>query len=306
MFFFQPGDYTLTAALERSKIHVRRKGVAAVNRPQKILVWLRRLRLSEVNIYSAYASYFIVLSMFPAMMLIISLLPYTPVTERELQTLLERVVPASLRPLLDYMIEELFAVDSAAALSVSAVMALWIASKGVYSLQRGLNKVYGARETRSFLLVRLRCVGFTLLLLAALLLTGAIHLAGKDLAASLAESPALPAQILLRIIRLRTLVTAVILSLLFLGLYCIFPNRRVCVGSALPGAFCTAVLWMVFSRLFSRYVDRFGNYSLYYGSLSVMALAMLWIYSCMYLLLCGGILNRELERLRNRKRYLNS
>lgn len=269
----------------------------------KITSFLRRLRLSEVNIFSAYAAYFIVLSMFPAMMLVISLLPYTPVTDRDLQTVLQRVVPASLRPLLDYMIEELFAVNSAAALSLSAVMALWMASKGVYSLHTGLNKVYNARETRSFLRVRLRCVGFTVLLLLALLLTGAIHLAGRDLTGSLEASSAPAARILLRIIRLRTLITVVLLSLLFLALYCIFPNRKVTAGSALPGAFSAAVLWVVFSRLFSRYVDRFGNYSLYYGSLSVMALAMLWIYSCMYLLLCGGILNCELERLRNRKRF---
>ena len=88
-----------------------------LHRPKKLPEWLRRLRLSEVNIYSAYASFFIVLSMFPAMMLAVSLLPYTPVTERELQTILQRVVPASLEPLLDYLIDELFAVNSAAALS---------------------------------------------------------------------------------------------------------------------------------------------------------------------------------------------
>ena len=75
-------------------------------------------------------------------------------------------------------------------------------------------------------------------------------------------------------------------------------------GSALPGAFASAVLWVLFSRLFSAYAERCGHYSLYYGSLSVMALAMLWFYACMYILFCGGILNCELERLRKRKRGL--
>lgn len=73
------------------------------------------------------------------------------------------------------------------------------------------------------------------------------------------------------------------------------------MGSALPGAFAAAVLWMLFTRIFSVYAEKFGNYSLYYGSLSVMALAMLWLYICMYLLFCGGILNRELEQRRRRK-----
>lgn len=266
--------------------------------------FLQRVRLLEVRIYSAYASYFIVLSVFPAMMLVISLLQYTPFSQRELQTILQRVVPASLQPLLTYMTDELFAVNSVTMLSASAVTALWSASKGVYSLHRALNKIYTVRETRSALRVRLRCVGFTALLLFGLLLTAALHLAGQELLLQLDRSPALPARILLRIIRLRTLVTVLLLTLLFSSLYCIFPNRPVSIPSALPGAFSTAVLWVVFSRLFSRYVDRFGNYSFYYGSLSVMAMAMLWIYACMYLLFCGGILNCELERMRKRKQSL--
>ena len=85
-------------------------------------------------------------------------------------------------------------------------------------------------------------------------------------------------------------------------LYCIFPNRPVRAASALPGAFSAAVLWMLFTRLFSTYAERFGHYSLYYGSLSVMALAMLWLYICMFLLFCGGILNCELERRAAAKR----
>ena len=263
--------------------------------------YLKRVRLLEVHVYAAHASYFLVLSMFPAMMLVIGALPYTPVSQRDLQTLLLHVLPPSLRPLLDYMIEELFAVNSAAALSLSAATALWMASKGVYSIQLGLNKVYGVRETRSYLRTRLRCIAFTVLLLAIVLLAAALHLTGQGLVRRLEDSAAFPARLLLRIIRLRTPLTTALLTLFFFGLYCVFPNRPVQARSALPGAFAAAVLWMLFSRIFSVYAEKFGNYSLYYGSLSVMALAMLWLYCCMYLLFCGGILNRELERARKRR-----
>ena len=118
---------------------------------------LRQIRRMEVTIYAAHASYFLVLSAFPAMMLVIGALQYTPVTERDLQELLQRILPVSLRPLLNYMIEELFAVNSVTVLSVSAVTALWVASRGVYSIQLGLNKVYAVRETRGYFRIRLRC-----------------------------------------------------------------------------------------------------------------------------------------------------
>ncbi len=51
----------------------------------------------------------------------------------------------------------------------------------------------------------------------------------------------------------------------------------------------------MFTRLFTLYVARFGNYSLYYGSLSTIAVAMLWLYVCMLILFCGGMLNRALQ-----------
>ena len=266
--------------------------------------FLRRVRLLEVRIYSAYASYFIVLSVFPAMMLLISILQYTPLSAADLQTLLEKVVPASLDTLIRYMTEELFAVNSVTVLSISAVSALWMASKGVYSIQRGLNKVYTVRETRNDILVRLQCVGFTLLLAVSLIAVGVLYLGGQSLRRILEASGSGLGRLLLRIVRLKYLITVGTLTLFFTGLYCIFPNRRVRFPSALPGAFCGAVLWVVFTQLFSYYVERFGNYSLYYGSLSVIALAMLWLYTCMVILFCGGILNCELDRARSRRQRL--
>ena len=266
--------------------------------------FLRRVRLLEVYIYAAYASYFIVLSVFPAMMLLISILQYTPLSAADLQTLLEKVVPASLDTLIRYMTEELFAVNSVTVLSISAVSALWMASKGVYSIQRGLNKVYTVRETRNDILVRLQCVGFTLLLAVSLIAVGVLYLGGQSLRRILEASGSGLGRLLLRIVRLKYLITVGTLTLFFTGLYCIFPNRRVRFPSALPGAFCGAVLWVVFTQLFSYYVERFGNYSLYYGSLSVIALAMLWLYTCMVILFCGGILNCELDRARSRRQRL--
>jgi uncharacterized BrkB/YihY/UPF0761 family membrane protein len=57
---------------------------------------------------------------------------------------------------------------------------------------------------------------------------------------------------------------------------------------------------MLFARAFSRYAEASGAYDRYYGSLSVMALAMLWLYASMLLLFCGGVLNSLLEQRRSR------
>lgn len=269
---------------------------------RRLIQFVRRIGLLEVNIYAAYASYFLILSFFPAMMLLISILQYTPLTAADLQELLSKVTPSALDPLIAYMTEELFAVNSAAVLSVAAVAALWASSRGVYSIQRGLNKVYTVRETRNPILVRLECIGFTLLLLAGLLATGVLYLGGQNLRDVLERSGTPLAFLLLRLVRLRYVVTVLVLTLFFSGIYCTFPNRKIRFASTLPGAFGAAVLWVIFTQLFSVYVESFGNYSIYYGSLSVLALAMFWLYACMFILFCGAILNCELERSRLRRK----
>ena len=261
----------------------------------------RRINRLEVHVLSAYAAYFWILAVFPAVMLVISILQYTPITPDDLRELLEKLVPVSLHALTDYMIDELFAVESPAILSISAVTALWMTAKGILSLVRGLNRIYLVRETRSFLGLRLRCLLFALAGVAATVLILGLHFISEDLIAALTAGNLALGRLLQRLAALRCVLTVAVLTLLFTVTYAVFPNRRVRLSASLPGAFVTAVLWVLFSRLFSFYADRFGNYSLYYGSLSVIAMAMLWLYAIIFLFFCGGSLNRALECKRQNK-----
>lgn len=263
--------------------------------------FLRRIKRLEVPIYSAYAAYFWILAIFPAVMLIISILQYTPIAPDDLRELLDKVVPVSLHALTDYMIDELFAVESPAVLSISAVTALWMISKGVLSLVRGLNRIYVIHETRSFVRLRLSCLFFSLAGIVATVLLLGLNFIREDLIDSLMAEELALGRLLHRLASLRFVLTVVVLTLMFTVMYTVFPNRRVRLGASLPGAFVTAVLWVLFSQLFSLYVERFGNYSLYYGSLSVIAMTMLWLYVNIFLFFCGGILNRALEKRKLRK-----
>ena len=163
----------------------------------------RQLGSLELGVYAANASFFILLSLFPAMMLLIGIVQYTPLTPDDLQAPLTELVPGALSPLLDYMTQELFAESSGAMLPISAIVALWTASKGVYSLLRALNRVYRLRESRNYFLLRLRCTAFTVVLMVALLLTAALQLFGQHLAETLGSSEFLPLRILAALLRMK-------------------------------------------------------------------------------------------------------
>ncbi len=263
---------------------------------ERVKHFYRNVQRLEIHIFAAYAAYFWILAIFPAMMLLISILQLTPISPDSLRSLLQNVVPASLNSLTDYMIDELFAVNSSAFLSISAVTALWMTSEGVMSRQRGLNRIYVARETRNPIWLRLRALLFSLAGVLALVLLLALGLLSDKLITKLLSRGSELGELLLQLGRLRHVLSVLVLTLLFAALYAVLPNRKVSFSASLPGALATAVLWTAFSWVFTIYADKFSNYSIYYGSLSVIAMAMLWLYVCLFLFFCGGILNRELER----------
>ena len=259
-------------------------------------------RTLEVNVYAAYAAYFILLSVFPALMLLISILQLTKISASELEILLKGLVPESLNGLVEYLVKELYASNSMAVLSASAAAALWMSSKGIYSLHRGLNKVYNQGITRNSLVVRLECILFTLLLFVALQVTVVLQMLRQDILVSMEERGWGGMGVFYRLLAFRLPITFLLLTLLFIGLYCVFPHRRERFWNSLPGAASAAALWIGFTKLFTLYVENYGNYSLYYGSLSTIAMAMLWLYVCMLILLCGGMLNRAIQAAAQERR----
>ena len=75
----------------------------------------------------------------------------------------------------------------------------------------------------------------------------------------------------------------------------VLPNRKSHIFRELPGAIITAGGWLLFSYLFSYYIDNMGNYSYTYGSLAALAICMLWLYFCMYILFIGAEINMILS-----------
>ena len=109
----------------------------------------RRVAAMQIPVYAGNASFFLLLSLFPILSLFLSLLPYTPLTVQTLLVFCEELVPAWMQAPLAYLIRTIYASSSAAIVSLSAVLTLWSASKGMLSLLYGLDAVAEVRETRT-------------------------------------------------------------------------------------------------------------------------------------------------------------
>ena len=250
----------------------------------------------QIPVYAANACYFLVLMIFPALLLVMSSLRYTSLSANDLIEVLGTVVPSALMPTVERLIVNTYYNSSGVVISVLAVTALWSSSRGVYGLLTGLNHVYGVREDRGYFYTRLISVVYTFAFLMVLILTLVLHVFGKSIAAWINAKDLALVDWMVRVIDIRFLVLLGLQILVFTALYMVLPNRRNRFWSSLPGATVAAVGWQMFSNLFSIYVQRLNVYTNIYGSVYALALGMLWLYICVTIVLFGGVLNRLILR----------
>lgn len=247
----------------------------------------------RVRAHSAEAAFFIIMSIFPILMILLTLVQYTPLTQEDVILTIEEITPFAVTEMLEPMVESIFR-QSTALLSWSAIVAVWVAGKGIMGLTDGLNSIYRIEETRNYIVVRLRAACYTLVMVVALVVSLAILVFGYTLQRYLRRWLPILDQYQDTLIVLPTAIALVVLALLFVLLYMFLPNRRRTFRSQFPGAVFTSVAWTVFSYAFSIYLEYAGNMSVLYGSLTTLVVVMLWLYFCMYLLFIGAEINHYL------------
>ena len=257
---------------------------------------LRELSRYRISLYAANASFYMILAIFPALMLVVGILPFIGYGEADLLEALEGLVPQVLYPLLERVITDMSSNSSGALLSVTALVAVWSSSRSVNCIHLGLNSIYGLRESRPYLIRRLTEVLYMLFLLLALLLTLIAHGFGREIAAFCQRQSIPILRLIARILQFRGLILLALLTGLFTAIFCTLPNKKLSVGNALPGAAMAALGWLVFTRGFSYYARLSSSYSTLYGSLSTIAMGMFWLYICISILFYGSVLNLWLER----------
>lgn len=261
-----------------------------------IHVFGRKLRDDFVSAFSAQAAFFLFISFFPFAMFLLSLLRYLPFTESELLEACRTVFPTAIQTYAVSIVRELYErATSTTVLSLTIIATLWTSSKGVLSITRGLNGVYANSETRNYFIVRLKAAIYTFLFAVLLIVLLVIFVFGNQLYLWIVEKIPVLAEFALIIISVRTIVGLCILILFFLLIYIVIPNRKTKLLRELPGAILCASGWMIFSYLFSFYIDNMSNLSYTYGSLTAIVLYMLWLYACMYMLYVGAEVNSVLS-----------
>ena len=250
----------------------------------------------NISAFAASTAFFFFLSIVPILVMVCTIIPYTPLTEQNLVTAITDITPNLLDPLAENLIAEVYE-KSAGILSVAILATVWSAGKGVMALMRGLNVIWEVEEERNYFVVRLVSSFYTVVMLLVMVLSLVIMVFGNELVElTLYKLPQLQSVISF-LMQFRFVFVWMVLTLMFALVYAYIPNKKQRVREQLTGAMFAAISWSVFSWFFSIYIDVAGAGSIY-GSLSIVILVMIWLYFCMYIILVGAYVNKYLAEHR--------
>lgn len=248
---------------------------------------------NHISAYSAQTSYFIIMSVFPFVLILLSLIRFTPLTEENLLKMISEVLPDVFYPIISGIVEELYE-RATAFISISVIIAIWSSAKCILAITNGFNLIYEVKETRNYFMLRFRSACYTVAFVIAIVASLILMVFGERLEQFFEQYLPIIAKVFHQILDWKLVIIMIVQILIFSLMYKFLPNRKGKFKNQLPGAIFTSVGWNVFSYLFSIYVG-IGRLSNAYGSLTTLIVIMLWLYFCIYIIFIGAQINSFFE-----------
>ena len=257
----------------------------------------------RITTYSAACAYYLFMSLIPMIMLLVSVIQYTPLTQDMILEAISDYVPDQLYEILNSIISSIYS-GGRVALTISILLTIWSAAASMKALMRGMDSVYDAERHEDFFVFSLRACMYMVVFVLMLLLSFFVMVYGGQILQLLYDFlPHNGAVDWLFDIAgyMRFIVVLAVLALVFSFTYWRMPARKLRYKAQWPGAVFCALSWAVFSVIFSFYVsvsNRFGAY----GLIGTVIVAMIWLYYCFYFLLLGGYINHFIDQRQAERR----
>ncbi|SCX76083.1 YihY/virulence factor BrkB family protein [Alkaliphilus peptidifermentans] len=260
----------------------------------------------EVPALGAQVTFYLILSFFPFLIFLITLISYTPLTsEATLESLLHFLPYDAYVIVLD-IVQQIVGEKSSTILSVGMITTFFVASNGVGALIRGINKSYGLQEKRPFWKKRGLAILFTIALSVVILFSLILLVFGQILANFLISYFSLPDSFKLIWFMIRYILSLTIMWFVFVCFYRYAPEVKPKFKNVLFGATFTTIGWFITSYGFSTYVNHFGNYANTYGSIGGVIVLLMWLYISSIIILTGAEVNSVTIKSRKKPDAFNT
>ena len=254
-------------------------------------------------VFAAGLSYYFVLSLFPLLVTMASLLGYVPVPHlfEGVLSLMARLVPGDGMSLVRNIVSDVVSHKHTRFLTLGLVFTIWTASSGFAAIIDGLDVVYRVRETRSVWKTRPIALGLTLLAGSLFLAAVGLMVEGTTLGIWFTSRFDLNPAMLTAWQYLRWVIAATFAVLAVQLLYHFGPDLKQRFRDSLAGAIVAVMTWVGLSYLLGSYFRHVDNLDKTYGPLGAAIGLYVWFYLSGFAILIGGEINFLLCELRDHR-----
>lgn len=255
--------------------------------------------IGDDNVFNGAAAlgFYLTLAIFPAIILLMTIIPYLPVdnVDKAIMDLLGQALPPEAFGMVEGVVTEVTREQRGGLLSFGLLGTLWAASSGMIAIMDQLNITYDVKEARSF--VRARATAIILSLLFGLLVIGAFSLIvlGGVIQDWIGNRFGFSDALLTFFVVFRWIMIVLALLLGFAIIYRYAPNVEQKFMFITPGSVLGVTLLIIVSLGFAFYTSNFADYSATYGSIGAVIILMLWLYIAGLVILIGSEINSLLE-----------
>ncbi len=261
---------------------------------QELMSGMKRADMSGMG---AQLAYFFLLSFFPLLIFLVTLLPYLNLRQEHVFEFMESIVPSEVYSLIEGTLAQVLTNQNGGLLSIGIIGTIWSASRGVDALMKALNRAYDVEGKAGFINRSLSLV-FTLAFVLIILLALVFPIFGQQLSDLVFSYIGVENSLGSIWTFIRWLMPPLLILGVMILMYWIVPNTnpRLKFISVIPGAMVATIGWLVLTYGFSFYINNFGNYSATYGSIGGVIILMLWLYFTGMILIFGGLINATMQK----------
>ena len=257
----------------------------------------REIIADDVLGLAAQLSYYFFLALFPALLFLLALASFFPLTNltEDVTRALGPFVSAEVLALIREQMVRLAENQDGGLLTFGVAGALWSSSAALVSIVGALNKAYDVEEGRPWWKVRLTAIGLTLGVAVFVILAFSLVLGGPALADWLSARTGWGAPFKWAWLILQWPLVFALVAFAIGVVYYFAPDVDQDWAWITPGAVAATILWLLSSLAFKLYVANFTDYEGSYGTVGVVIVVLLWFYVSGIAILAGAELNAEIE-----------
>jgi membrane protein len=260
---------------------------------------VREYRNDILQDRAAALTYYAVLSIFPGLLVLVSLLGLIGKSATQpLMTSLATAAPHAVRSIFLSAVSHLQHSHASAGVAaiIGIVLGLNSASSDIAAFMRASNAIYDVPEGRPVWKTLPIRLGVTLAMLVLLVVSAVMVVVTGGLARHVGQVLGIGSTAVTVWDIAKWPVLLVLVSLMFAILYWASPKAKQGFRWVSPGSLVAVIVWLIASGLFALYVANFASYNKVYGSIAGVVIFLIWMYVTNIAILLGAEVNAELQR----------